>query len=60
LTSKVLGSGVVLLTRELPFARPLPTRAPTVYPLASRHGVFSARVGVPESEMPDGNNPPGI
>jgi hypothetical protein len=32
----------------------------TAYPPASRHGVFSARLGVPESEMPDEINSPGI
>src|SRR5439155_27331472 len=42
LTSKVLGSGDVLLTRKLPFARPLPSRAlPSTSPLP--HGDFLLR-----------------
>ena len=31
----------------------------SVYPPASQHGVFSARVGVPKSKMPDEINSPG-
>jgi hypothetical protein len=32
----------------------------TVYPPATQHGVFSARVGVPKSKMPTELNPVGI
>ncbi len=32
----------------------------TVYPAASRHGVFSARVGVPEMQKPHWDKPSGV
>ena len=50
LTSKVLGSGDVLLTRKLPVARPLPSRAlPSTSPLPHgdvhlRHAAFRRAV----------------
>ena len=53
----MFSSGDVLLTRVLPQRSPfgLP-----VHVVASQLAPFSARVGVPKSQTPDGINPPGI
>jgi hypothetical protein len=50
----------VLLTRVLPHASLATFASLTVYPSATQHGVFSARVGVPKSKMPTELNPVGI
>src|SRR5437870_3989259 len=52
LTSKVLGSGDVLLIRAFLCAHPLPLAGRTVHPPASRLGVFSARVGDGKTKCP--------